>query len=199
MVQFLHLYMTTGKTMALTIWTFAENVMPLFFKVMFSFVIAFLIRNKHLLISRLLSLSEGILETSPTKNLHCFYFFPFYLSWSDGTRCNDLSLLNVFKPAFSVSSFTLIKRFHSSSSFSAIRVISSTYLRLLIFLLAILIPAWDSSSPAFHMIYSAYKFNKLGNNIRPWCTLFPILNQPIVPCPVLTVLPDLRTGFSGGR
>ena len=64
---------------------------------------------------------------------------------------------------------------------------SSAYLRLLIFLLAILIPACASSSPAFLMMYSAYKLNKQGDNIQPWCTPFPIWNQSVVPCPVLTV------------
>ena len=59
-----------------------------------------------------------------------------------------------FKPAFLVSSFTFIKRLFSSSSLSAISVVSSTYLRLLIFLLAILIPACDSPSPASCMKYS---------------------------------------------
>ena len=49
------------------------------------------------------------------------------------------------------------------------------YLRLLIFLPAILIPACASSSPAFHMIYSAYKLNKQDDNIQPWCTPFPNL------------------------
>ena len=67
------------------------------------------------------------------------------------------------KPAFSLSCFTFIKRLFSTSSFSAIRVVSSAYLRLLIFLLAILIdPAYDSSSLAFCMMYSAYKLNKQG-------------------------------------
>src|SRR5574341_108776 len=56
-----------------------------------------------------------------------------------------------FKPTFSLSSFTFIKRFLSSSSLSAIRVVSSAYLRLLTFLLAILIPACVSSSPVFLM------------------------------------------------
>ena len=55
-----------------------------------------------------------------------------------------------FKPAFSLSSFTLIKRLVSSSLLSAIRVVSSTCPRFLIFLPAILVPACDSSSPAFH-------------------------------------------------
>ena len=86
-----------------------------------------------------------------------------------------------FKPAFSLSSFTLIKSLFSSSLLSAIWVVSSAYLRLLIFLLAILIPACVSSSLAFHMMYSAYKFNKQGDNIQPWCTPLPTWNQSIVP------------------
>ena len=60
-----------------------------------------------------------------------------------------------FKPIFSLSSFTFIKRLFSSSSLSAIRVVSSAYLRLLIFLPSILIPACASSSPAFLVMYSA--------------------------------------------
>ena len=92
-----------------------------------------------------------------------------------------------FKPTFSLSSFTLIKRLFSSSSLSAIRVVSSAYLWLLIFLLAILIPACASSSPEFLMMYSAYKLNRQDDNIQPWCTPFPIWNHSVVPCPVLTV------------
>ena len=92
-----------------------------------------------------------------------------------------------FKPTCSLSSFIFIKRLFSSSSLSAIRVVSYVYLRLLIFLLAILIPACASSSPAFLMMYSAYKLNKHGDNIQPWHTPFLIWNKSIVPCPVLTV------------
>ena len=92
-----------------------------------------------------------------------------------------------FKPTFSLSPFTFIKRLFSSSSLSAIRVVSSEYLRLLIFLLEILIPACASSSPAFLMMYSAYKLNKQGDNIQPWCTPLPIWNHSVAPCPVLTV------------
>ena len=65
-----------------------------------------------------------------------------------------------FQSAFSFSSFTFIKRLFSSSLLSVIRVVSSAYLGLLIFLLAILIPACTSSSLAFHMMYSAYTLNK---------------------------------------
>jgi len=65
--------------------------------------------------------------------------------------------------------------------------VSSAYLRLLIFLLAILIPACSSSSPAFLMMCFARKLNKQGDNIQPWRTPFPIWNQSVVPCPVLIV------------
>ena len=99
-----------------------------------------------------------------------------------------------FKPTFFLSSFTFIKRLFSSSSLSAIRVVSSAYLRLLIFLPAILIPAYASSSPAFLMMYSEYKLNKQGDNIQPWCTPFPIWNQS-VPCPLLTVASWLAYRF----
>ena len=67
------------------------------------------------------------------------------------------------KPTFSLSSFTCIKRLFSSS-LSVIRVVPSAYLRL--------IPACASSSLAFHMMYPAYKLNKQGDNIQPWCTPF---------------------------
>ena len=76
-----------------------------------------------------------------------------------------------FKPTFSHSSFTFLKRLFSSS-LSAIRVVSSAYLRLLIFPLAILISVCTSSSPAFLLMYSAFKLNKQGDNIHPWCTPF---------------------------
>ena len=71
-----------------------------------------------------------------------------------------------FKLKYSLSSFTFIKRLFSSSLLSGIRVVSSAYLRLLIFLLTIVIPACASSSPAFLMMYSAYKLHKQGDNIQ---------------------------------
>ena len=91
-----------------------------------------------------------------------------------------------FKPAVSLSFFTFIKRLFSSSLLSAIRVVSSAYLRLFIFLSAILIPTYASPSLVFH-IYSAYELNKQGDNIQPWCTPFPICNQSAVPDAVITV------------
>ena len=90
-----------------------------------------------------------------------------------------------FKPAFSLSSF--IKRLFSSSLLSAIRMLSSAYLKLLIFLPAVLIPACASSSLAFHMMYSAYKLNKQGDHIQPWHISFPIWNQSVASRLVLSV------------
>ena len=73
------------------------------------------------------------------------------------------------------------------SLLSAIRLVSSVFVCLLIFPPAILIPACASSSSAFLMMYSAYKLNKQGDIIQPWCTPFPIWNQSVVLCPALTV------------
>ena len=163
-------------------------------------VITFLPRSKHFLISWLRSLSAVILEPKKIKICHCFHCFPIYLPWSDGAGCHDLHFLNLsFQPAFSLFSFILIKRLFSSSSLSAIRVVSSVYLRLLIFLPAILIPACDSSSPEFLFMYSAYKLNKQGDNIQPWRTPFPVLNQSVVPCPVLTIASRPVYRFSADR
>ena len=122
------------------------------------------------------------------KVYHCFHCFPIYLPWSDGNRCHDLRFwILSFKSAFLLFSFTFIKRLFSSSSLSVIRVVSSAYLRLLIFLPAILIPACASSSLALCMMYFAYELNKQGDNIQPWHTPSPIWNQFIVPGPVLIV------------
>ena len=115
------------------------------------------------------------------------------MKWWD--QMPDLCFLNIsFKLTFSFASFTFIKRLFSCSLPSAIRVVSSAYLRLFIFLPAILIPACASSSPAFLMMYSAYKLNKQGDNVQPWHAPFPIWNQSIIPCPVLTVASRSRKG-----
>ena len=93
-VQLSHSYMTTGKTITLTRWTFVGKLMSLFLNMLFRLVIAFIPRSKHLLISWLMSPSTVILEP-PQKVCHCFHCFPMYLPWSDGTRCHDPSFLNV--------------------------------------------------------------------------------------------------------
>ena len=93
----------------------------------------------------------------------------------------------LYKANFFSSSFTFIKRLFSSFSLSALKMVSSAYLRLLVFLPEILIPACASSSPEFLMMYSAYMLNKWGDSIQPWHVPFSIWNQSVVPCPVLTV------------
>ena len=87
-------YLTTGKTMALTRWTFVGKVTSLLFNTLSRFVIAFLPRSKCLLISWFQSPSAVLLEAKK-KICHCFHYFPLYLPWSDETGCHDLSFLNV--------------------------------------------------------------------------------------------------------
>ena len=94
-VQLSHPYMTTGKTIALTRWTFVGKAMSLLFNMLSRLVITFLPRSKHHLISWLQSPSAVILEPRKIKSGHCFHCFPTYLPWSDGTGCHDLSFLNV--------------------------------------------------------------------------------------------------------
>ena len=151
-------------------------------------VIAFLPRSEHLLIWWLQLPSVVILEPNKIKSV--------ILSIVAPSICQEVMGLDAmifafwilgFKSAFSFSSFTFIKRLFSSSSHSAIRVMSTAYLRLLIFSLAILIPASASSSLAFHMMYSAYKLNRQGDNIHPWHSPIPVWKQSVVPCPVLIV------------
>ena len=97
-VQLSHPYMTTGKTIALTRWTFVGKVMSLHFNMLSRLVITFLPRSKYLLISWLQSPSAVILEPKKTKSDTCFHYFPIYLPWSDGTGCYDLSFLNAEVP-----------------------------------------------------------------------------------------------------
>ena len=137
-VQLSHTYMTTGKTIALTRWTSVGKVMSLLFNMLSRLVIAFLPRRKHLLISWLQSPSAVIFEPKKIKFLSVSIVSP-----SIGHKVMGLDamifvfwMLN-FKPIFSLSSFTFIKRLFSSPSLSALRVVSSAYLRLLTFLLAI--------------------------------------------------------------
>ena len=93
--QLSHPYMATGKTIALTRRTFVGKVMSLLFNMLSRLVITFLSSSKHLLISWLQSPSVVILEPLQNKVWQCFHCFPIYFPWSDGTRCHDLSFLNV--------------------------------------------------------------------------------------------------------
>ena len=167
-VQLSHPYMTAGKTIALTIGTFISKVMSLLFNMQFGFVIAFLPRSKCLLISWLQSPSAVILEPKKIKSVTVSTVSPSICHKVMGPDAMIFIFWMLsFKPAFSLSSFNFIKRLFNSSSLSAIRVVSFAYLRLLIFLPAILILGCASSSPAFRLMYSAYKLNKQGDNIQP--------------------------------
>ena len=141
-VQLSHPYMTTGKTIALTRWTLVGKVMSLLFNMLSRLVITFLPRSKRLLISWLQSLSAVILEPPKIKSdtVSTVSLFISHEVMGPEAMIFVFWMLS-FKPTFSLSSFTLIKRLFSSSSLSAIRMVSSAYLRLLIFLSAILIPA----------------------------------------------------------
>ena len=151
-VQLSHPYMTTGKTIALTRQTFVSKVMSLLFNMLSRLVITFLPNFMVSIVSP--SICHEVM--GPDAMILVFWMLS-------------------FKPTFSLYSFTFIRRLFSSL-LSAIRVGSSVYLRLLIFLPAVLIPACALSSQAFLMMYSAYKLNKQGDNIQPWHTPFPIWN-----------------------
>ena len=123
--------MTTGKTIALTRWTFVGKVTSLLFIVLSRFVIAFLPRSKHLLISWLQSPIYSDFGAQKTKSVIV-----------SPSMCHEVMRLDAmlfffwmlsFKPTFSLTSFTFSKRLFSSSLLSAIKVVSSAYLRLLIF------------------------------------------------------------------
>ena len=149
-----------------------SKVMSLLFNTLSRFVIAFLPRRKSALISWLQSLFIVILEPKKITSVTA--------STSSPSVCHELmgpdAMILVFwmlsfKPALLLCCFILIKRLFSSSSLSATRVVSSVYLQLVILFL---IPSCDSSSSAFHVMYSVYKLNKQGDSIQPWCTFFPI-------------------------
>ena len=137
--------------------------MSLLFNMLSRLVIVFLPRSKRLLISWLQSPSAVILEPKKIVS-RCFHFFPIYLHEVMGLEAMILFFWMLsFKPTFSLVSFTFIRRVFSSSLLPVIRVVSSAYLKLLIFLPTVLNPACASSSPAFCMMYSAYKYSCLEN------------------------------------
>ena len=149
-LTFIHDY---WKTIALTRWTFVGKVMSLLFKMLSMLVIVFLPRSKHLLISRLQSPPAVILEPKKIKSVTVSIVSPAICHEVMGSDAMIFIFWMLsFKPAFSLSFFTFIKRLFSSSSLSARRVVSSAYLKLLIFPPAILVPACAS-------YYSAIKRN----------------------------------------
>jgi len=124
-VQFSHPYMTTAKTIALTRWTFVGKVMSLLFNMLSRLVITFLARSKRLLISWLQSPSVVILGPKKIKSVTVSLVSPSICHEVMGPDAMILVLwMLTFKQTFSLSSFTFIKKLFSSSSFSAIRLVS---------------------------------------------------------------------------
>ena len=122
-IQLSHPYATIGKTIALDRWTFIGKIMLRLFNMLSSLVITFLPRSKCLNFMAAVTIC-CYFGAQNNKVSHCFNCFPIYLPCSDGSRCHDLSFLNVeFKPTFSLTSFTFIKRLFNSSLLSAIRVV----------------------------------------------------------------------------
>ena len=139
-VQLSHPYVTTGKTIALTRWTSVGKVMSLLFNMLSRLVIDFLPRSKHLLISWLQSLMQWF--WIPINKISISTVTPTICHEVMGPDAMILVFwMFTFTPTFSFSSFSFIKRFLRSSLLSAISVVSSVYVRLLVFLPAILIPA----------------------------------------------------------
>ena len=147
-VQISYPYMNSGKTIALTRHAFVGNViMFLLFNMLSRLVTAFLSGSKCLLISWLQSQSAVILEPQKIKSVTVSIVSPSFCHEVMGSDAMILVFWMLsFKSTFSLYSFTFIKRFFISL-LSAIRVVSSPFLRLLIFLLAIFISACSSSSP----------------------------------------------------
>ena len=95
-VQLSHPYMTTGKTIALTRWTFVGKVMSLLFSILSKLVIAFLLRIVQAYFNFMAAVTMcSDFGAQINKVCHCFHCFPICLPWSDGTGCHDLSFLNV--------------------------------------------------------------------------------------------------------
>ena len=109
-VQLSHPHMTTGKTIALTVWTFVRKTMSLLFNMLSKLVITFLSSSKHLLISWLQSLSAVILEPRKIKSdtVYTVSLFIHHEVMGPDAMIFVFCMLS-FKPAFSCSSFTFIK------------------------------------------------------------------------------------------
>ena len=132
-VQLSHPYMTTGETITFTRQTFVGKVMSLLLNMLSKLVITFLPRSKCRLISWLHSPSAVILEPLKPKSLTVSIVSPSFCYEVMGPDAMILIFRMLsFKPTFSVSSFTFIKRLFGSPSLFAIRVVSSAYLLLLL-------------------------------------------------------------------
>ena len=154
-VQLSHPCMNTAKIIALTSQTCVCKVMFLLYNMLFWLVIGFLPRSRRLLISWLHSLSAVVLQPKKMKSVTVSIVCPSICHEVMGPDAMILDFWILgFKPVFFNSPLSLSSR-SSLVPVSFLKVMSAAYLRLLLFLLASLIPACDASSLAFYMMYSA--------------------------------------------
>ena len=178
MIQFSLLYLTTGKTIALILQTFAGKVMSLLFNMLSRLVMAFLPRSKHLLISWLQSLSTVILETRKINSVTASTFF---LSICHEVMGPDAIIfvfwMLSFKSAFLLCSFIFINRRFSSFSLSVI------YSGIICISEVV-----DISPSNLDSSLWSIQLSILHDVLCLTChTPFTIFNQSIVSCPILTV------------
>ena len=151
--QLSHPYMTTGKTISLTRWTFVGKVMSLLFNMLSRFVIAFNFMDAVTNCSDFGTQEKSVTVSIASPSI-CY----------EVMRPDAMILvfwMLSFKPTFSLSSFTFIRRLFSSSSLSVIKVVSSVYLRLLLFLPAIF----------FFLLINTVFICLLS--VKPWANHFP--------------------------
>ena len=161
--------------------------MSFFFNMLSRFVIAFLPKSKCLLILWMQLLSTVILEPPKIKSFTAFTFSSICHEVMGSDVMILVFLMLSYKSTFLFFSFTLIKSLFSFSSFSAIEVILLHIWGCWYFSWQFWFQLVSHPTMAFHMIYSAYKLNKQGDNIQPCLTPFPILNQSVFLCPIQTV------------
>ena len=164
------------------------QIISLLFNTLSEFVIILFPRSKGLLISWLQSPFTVIFGAQENKLCYRFHFFPhlFALKWWAWISRSSFFECWVLRKLFHSLSSSWRGSLIPLCSLSTIRVVSSAYLRLLLFLPAVLILTWALSNLAFHMMLSAYKLNKQDDNIQPWHNPFPILNHSVFPYMVLT-------------
>ena len=127
-------------------------------------------------------------EAQENEACHCFHCFSIYLPWIDGTRGYDLSffecwaLTQLFHSPLSLSSRSSLVPLHFLHKGGVICISEVIDISL-----GKLDSSLASSTPAFCMMYSAYKLDEQGDSIQPWDTPFPIWSQSVVPFPVLII------------
>ena len=121
------------------------------------------------------------------KICHRFHFFPIYLPWNDGTRCHDLCFLNIalsqlFHSLLSLSSIgSLVPLHFLPLEWYHLHMWGCWYFSWQSWFQLVLQPAQYFTWCTLHVSYTS-----MVTGLQPWPSPFPILNQSVVPYPVLT-------------